>query len=119
MPANFQTRRGAGLGDTAPQARPGSLRIPAYVAGRSSAPGMARVIKLSSNESALGTSPAALAAYQNAAADLHRYPDAGATELRAAIAEHHRIDPAAIVCGDGSDELLHLLALGYAGPGDE
>ncbi len=48
-----------------------------------------------------------------------RYPDPDAAELRAAIGELHRIDPARIVCGTGSDELLNLAAQGYAGPGDE
>ncbi len=102
-----------------PQPRPGALRIPPYVAGRSSVPGIAKPIKLSSNESALGSSPKAVAAYQEAAANLHRYPDSGATALRAAIAARHGVAAANIVCGDGSDEILHLLGLGYAGAGDE
>jgi histidinol-phosphate aminotransferase len=48
-----------------------------------------------------------------------RYPDPDSKALRAALGELHGIDPALIVCGTGSDELLNLAAQGYAGPGDE
>ena len=82
-------------------------------------PGVARVIKLASNESALGPSPRAVAAYRDAALDLHRYPDGAARELRQALAAHYGLDAERIVCGNGSDELIALLARGYAGPGDE
>jgi histidinol-phosphate aminotransferase len=102
-----------------PAPRAGALRIAPYVAGRAWVSGGARMVKLSSNESALGASPAAVGAYGAASEELFRYPDPAATELRAAIAEVHGLDADRIVCGDGSDELLHLLALGYAGPGDE
>ncbi|WP_439817178.1 histidinol-phosphate transaminase [Zavarzinia sp. CC-PAN008] len=97
--------------------RPGILDIAPYVGGRSSA-GERPVTKLSSNESALGPSPKALAAYR-AIEGLHRYPDGGSTLLREALARHHGIDAARIVCGNGSDELLSLLTRAYAGPGDE
>jgi histidinol-phosphate aminotransferase len=50
---------------------------------------------------------------------LHRYPDGGSVELRAAIGAQHGLDPDRIVCGAGSDEVLALLARAYAGPGDE
>ena len=102
-----------------PVPRPGALEIAPYVPGESRAPHGGPVIKLSSNESALGPSPAAVKAYGQAAESLHRYPDAASAALRSALAEMHGIDAGGIVCGDGSDELLHLLALGYAGPGDE
>ncbi len=82
-------------------------------------PGATRSIKLSSNESALGPSPRALAAYQKAAADMHRYPDGGSIALREAIGTRFGFDPDRIVCGAGSDELLGLLGRAYAGPGDE
>jgi histidinol-phosphate aminotransferase len=77
------------------------------------------VIKLSSNEGALGPSPRALAAYQAAGATMHRYPDGSATALREALGARCGLDPARIVCGVGSDELLYNLARAYAGPGDE
>ncbi len=101
-----------------PTPRPGLLGITPYVGGKSTAPG-GRVIKLASNESPLGPSPRALAAYREAADTLFRYPDGGSTALRTALAAHHGIDAGRIVCGNGSDELLALLARGYAGPGDE
>ncbi|MSO71331.1 MAG: histidinol-phosphate transaminase [Alphaproteobacteria bacterium] len=103
----------------APQPRPGIMEIAPYVGGESTVPGVARVIKLASNETPLGPSPRAIEAYRAAAEKLHLYPDGGATELRKALGERHGIDPARIVCGAGSDELLALLARAYAGPGDE
>ncbi len=102
-----------------PQPRTGILDIAPYVGGDSSVPGVARIIKLASNESAFGPSPRAVAAYGAAAHDLHRYPDGSALDLRQALAAHYGLDAERIVCGNGSDELIALLARGYAGPGDE
>ncbi|MBV9521821.1 MAG: histidinol-phosphate transaminase [Alphaproteobacteria bacterium] len=102
-----------------PLPRPGILDVEAYVGGEATAPGAARLIRLASNESALGPSPKAIAAYETVAAQLHRYPDGGSTALREALAAHHGLDAARIVCGAGSDELIQLLAHAYAGPGDE
>jgi histidinol-phosphate aminotransferase len=99
--------------------RPGILEIEPYVGGRSEIAGASRVIKLSANESAIGPSPKAIAACQAAAAQIHRYPDGDATALRAAIGERFQLDPAQILCGAGSDELIQLLMRAYAGPGDE
>jgi histidinol-phosphate aminotransferase len=101
------------------QPRPGILGIAPYIGGESKAAGSGRAIRLASNESALGPSPRALAAYRAAAEEMHRYPDGGSIELRRALARHHGIDAARIVCGTGSDELISLLARAYAGPGDE
>ena len=102
-----------------PQPRPGVLDIKAYVPGKSSAPGVEKIFKLSSNETPLGASPKAIAAYRAAADTLHDYPDGSATELREAIGRVFGLDPARIVCGSGSDELLNLLAHAYLAPGDE
>jgi len=103
-----------------PVPRPGIMRIEAYMPGRSSAPaGVAKLHKLSSNETPLGPSPKARAAYLDAAAKLELYPDGSALALRSAIGQRYGIDPARIVCGSGSDELLSLLANAYIGPGDE
>ena len=102
-----------------PTPRPGILDIAPYIPGDSSIPGRARVIKLSSNEGALGPSPAAMRALAGTAADIHRYPDGGAVALCEAIGAAHGLDPGRIVCGAGSDELITMLARGYAGPGDE
>jgi histidinol-phosphate aminotransferase len=104
---------------TRPQPRPGVLDIKAYVPGKSSAPGVEKVFKLSSNETPLGASPKAIAAYRAAADTLHDYPDGSATELREAIGRVFGLDPARIVCGSGSDELLNLLADAYLEAGDE
>lgn len=104
---------------TAPIARPGILDIEAYVPGESKTLGSVEPAKLSSNETPLGPSPAAIAAFQSSAASLERYPDGQATALRRAIAARYGLDAGRIVCGSGSDELLGLLARAYLGPGDE
>src|SRR5262249_20989212 len=104
---------------TRPQPRPGVLAIDPYVPGKSSAPGVARVCKLSSNETRLGPSPKALAAYHAAGEHLPDYPDGSATALREAIGRAFGLDPARIVCGAGSDDLLNLIADAYLCDGDE
>lgn len=101
-----------------PQARPGILAIEAYQPGKSKAPSGVKLHKLSSNESPLGPSPRALAAFRAAAEALERYPDGSAEALRNAIASRYGLDASRIVCGAGSDELLSLLAHAYLGPGD-
>lgn len=95
------------------------LGIHAYVPGKSAADDGRPLIKLSANENPLGTSEAARAALVAATADLATYPDPTATKLREAIGAAHGLDPARIIYGTGSDELLHIAASAYAGPGDE
>ena len=102
-----------------PAPRPGILDISAYVPGKEHAPGVARVFKLSSNETPLGASPSALEAFRSAAGHLERYPDGQAKELRQAIADVHGLNVANILCGNGSDELLALLCHTYLDTGDE
>src|SRR5215831_12129622 len=102
-----------------PAPRPGILDIAPYVAGEAKIVGVEKPIRLASNESALGPSAKAIAAFRSLAGEIHRYPDGSADELREAIARHHGLDPARIVCGAGSDELITLLLRSYAGPGDE
>ncbi|MGX0903481.1 histidinol-phosphate aminotransferase [Roseovarius sp. MBR-79] len=101
----------------APQ--PGILDIALYEGGASHVEGVANVVKLSSNENPFGPSEAAKEAFRRAAFDLHRYPSTDHASLRAAIAEVHGLDPARIVCGVGSDEIIAFLCQCYAGPGDE
>ena len=102
-----------------PQPRPGVLAIDPYVPGKSTAPGAARVFKLSSNETPLGPSPKAAAAYRAIAEHLEDYPDGAATALREAIGRAFGLDPGRIVCGAGSDDLLNLIADAYLCDGDE
>lgn len=104
-------------GDLRP--RPSILAIEPYVAGAHSLPGVNRVMKLSSNESALGPSPRAIEAARAAIGEAHRYPDGGAATLRAAIAARFGLDAERIVCGAGSDDLLCLLAQIFGGEGTE
>ena len=103
----------------APTPRPGILDIEPYVGGEAHLEGVEDVARLASNENPLGASPRVQAAYAELAGELHRYPDGGSTALREALADLHDLDPARIVCGAGSDELISLLVRAYAGPGDE
>jgi histidinol-phosphate aminotransferase len=102
-----------------PQPRPGVLAIDPYVPGKSTAPGVARVFKLSSNETPLGPSPKAVAAYRAVAEHLEDYPDGASTALREAIGRAFGLDPGRIICGAGSDDLLNLIADAYLCDGDE
>ncbi|HLH94357.1 MAG TPA: histidinol-phosphate transaminase [Xanthobacteraceae bacterium] len=102
-----------------PQPRPGVLTIDPYVPGKSAAPGVARVFKLSSNETPLGPSPSAVMAFRAVADHLQDYPDGATTGLREAIGAVFGLDPDRIVCGAGSDDLLNLLAHAYLREGDE
>jgi histidinol-phosphate aminotransferase len=104
---------------TTPAPRPGILDVQPYVGGLHSVDGVERVVILASNETPLGPSPKAMAAYEAGTRELHRYPDGHATALRTAIAERFGCDRDRIVCGAGSDEVLNLLIRAYAGPGDE
>jgi histidinol-phosphate aminotransferase len=104
---------------TRPVPRPGILAIDPYTPGKSGAPGVNRIFKLSSNETPLGPSPRAIEAYAKAAEKLALYPEGTSRDLREAIGAINNLDPARIVCGAGSDEILNLLAHAYVGPGDE
>jgi histidinol-phosphate aminotransferase len=103
---------------TGPTLKPWIEAIHAYVPGRSTAADGRKLIKLSANENPLGTSPAALQARAAVGAPAF-YPDPDSTALRESIGTLHGIDPARIVCGTGSGELIHATAQAFAGPGDE
>jgi histidinol-phosphate aminotransferase len=94
------------------------MQIDAYVPGKSKAAGVAKIHKLSSNETPLGPSPKAMEAIRTFD-HLELYPDGAATQLREAIAARYGLDPNRIICGTGSDELLSLITNAYVGPGDE
>ncbi len=102
-----------------PMMKPWIEAIHAYTPGKASFDGRPVVAKLSSNENPFGPSPLAIAAMAAALGQSHRYPDPAATALRAALAAVHGIDPDRIICGTGSDELIHLVAGAFAGAGDE
>jgi histidinol-phosphate aminotransferase len=77
----------------------------------------ARIIKLASNENPLGPSPRAMSAIANAAGELARYPDSNGFDLKAALAQRFKVDPAQIVLGNGSNDVLELVALAFLSPG--
>ncbi len=99
--------------------RPGVLRLAPYVQGQSEIAGVEEPIKLSSNESSQGPSPRAVEAYHAAANRLNRYPDGSQNELREAIGQAWGLDAGRILCGNGSDELIQLMARAYVGSGHE
>lgn len=104
---------------TKPQPKDWILGISPYVPGKAASDDGRKLIKLSANESPLGTSPKAREAFAAATADLATYPDPGAAVLREAIAGQYGLDPSRVIYGTGSDELLHLASSAFAGPGDE
>ena len=80
--------------------------------------GLERIVKLASNEGAFGPLPEAVAAYEAAAAELNRYPDAGAAELRAQLADRHGLPPEQVIPGNGADELIRLCGAAVLDAGD-
>lgn len=109
---------GAGIMTNLPTPKPWINAIHAYVPGKSKGADGRPLTKLSANENPLGTSPAAIEARAHAAAAA-LYPDPDSNALRAALGDLHGIPVERIVMGTGSDELLHIAAQAYAGPGDE
>ena len=99
--------------------QPGILEIELYKGGDSHVAGVRDAIKLSSNENPYGPSDRAVEAFRRAAHSLHRYPSSDHARLREAIGATFDLDPARIICGAGSDEIISALCHAYAGPGDE
>ena len=81
--------------------------------------GLPRAVKLASNENPLGPSPKAMAVLAETVPTLHRYPDGGAFRLRGALAGRWKVSPDQVILGNGSDEILGLLARTFLSPGDE
>lgn len=81
--------------------------------------GLSRIVKLASNENPLGPSPKALAVLADAAATLHRYPDGGAFKLRTGLADRWKVSLDQVILGNGSDEIIGMLARAFLSPGDE
>ena len=91
------------------------LRIAPYVPGKpieeaQRETGQRDVVKLASNENPLGPSARALQAIRDAAASAHRYPDGSGYALRSALARRFELSPSQVVLGNGSTELVELLA---------
>ena len=101
------------------QPQPGIMDIALYEGGVSTLNGVSNVLKLSSNENPAGPSDAAKDAFSRAVHQLHRYPSTDHTSLRAAIGDVWGVDPDRVICGVGSDEILHFMCQCYVGPGDE
>ena len=102
-----------------PQPKSGVLDIDIYVPGKSKVPAGVKAFKLSSNETPMGASPAAAEAINKITGKLEDYPDGQASMLRDAIATQFGLNVDNIICGNGSDEILSMLANAYLAPGDE
>lgn len=99
--------------------QPGIMDIALYQGGKAHVAGVSNVVKLSSNENPFGPSDKAKEAFAKSVHQLHRYPSTDHASLRAAIADAHGLDAGRVICGVGSDEIIHFLCQAYAGPGDE
>ena len=75
-------------------------------------------VKLASNEGPFGPLPAAMAAFEAAALELNRYPDAGTVRLRDELARRFAVQAEQIVVGNGADELIRFAALATLDPGE-
>ena len=75
------------------------------------------IVKLASNENPLGASPKALEAVENALHDIARYPDGSGFELKAALVRKFGVDAAQIVLGNGSNDILEMVARAFLAPG--
>ena len=81
--------------------------------------GITDIIKLASNENPLGPSPLAVQAIAENAAQVHRYPDSNAYYLKTELAEHLGVSPEYLILGNGSNDVLQLIAEAYIAPSDE
>lgn len=99
--------------------QPGIMDIALYEGGQAHVPGRTDAIKLSSNENPFGCSDKAKEALARSVHTLHRYPNTDHAGLRAAIGDVHGLDPDRIICGVGSDEIIHFLCQAYVGPRSE
>ena len=105
-------------------AAPGIAHLSPYVPGKPVSElerelGIRDSVKLASNENPLGCSPLARAAIQQELDEVARYPDGGGFQLRQALAERHGVDPASITLGNGSNDVLDMIARVFLGPGRE
>ena len=101
------------------QPQPGILDIALYEGGKAALAGLTNIVKLSSNENPFGPSDRAKEAFARSVHQMHRYPSTDHLALRQAIASVHGLDAARVICGVGSDEIIHFLNQAFAGPKDE
>src|ERR1043166_8572548 len=78
-----------------------------------------QIIKLASNENPLGPSPAALAAMRDALENLHLYPDGNAFYLKQRLAEKLGVEPANLIFGNGSNEIIEFVGHALIAPGTD
>lgn len=98
--------------------------LPLYVPGKSSDEvkrelGLTEIIKLASNENPWGPSPRAIVAMREAVGDIHRYPDAGGFELKTALGESYGLSSDHLLLGNGSEEIVQMIAKAFFRPGEE
>ena len=99
--------------------QPGIMDIALYEGGKASVAGLTHVVKLSSNENPFGPSGKSKDAFQRSVHHIHRYPPTDHASLRQAIGDVYGLDAGRVICGVGSDEIIHFLCQAYAGPKDE
>jgi histidinol-phosphate aminotransferase len=75
------------------------------------------IVKLASNENPLGIGPRTRAAIERALGDIARYPDGNGYELKLALSRRYGVEMSALVLGNGSNDVLELVALAFLGPG--
>lgn len=107
-----------------PRSRPTIERITPYVPGKSieevaAEYGISDIIKLASNENPLGPSPLAVEAVRKGVSEVARYPDGASRKLVSLLAERLGVPEDHLIVGNGSDEVIKLLAEAYLEPGDE
>ena len=81
--------------------------------------GITDIIKLASNENPLGPSPLALQAIAESAKQVHLYPDGNAYYLKNGLAQHLGISAEHLILGNGSNDVLQIIAEAYIAPDDE
>lgn len=106
------------------QANPGVQKLVPYQTGKPIEElqrelGLSHVVKLASNENPLGPGAKAVAAARKALEGLHRYPDGAGYYLKSALAERLGVDINGITLGNGSNDVLELVARAWVMPGDE
>jgi len=107
-----------------PLTAPGIATLSPYVPGKPVSElerelGICDSVKLASNENPLGCSEQVIAALQKQLNEVARYPDGGGFALRNTLAERHGVDPTAITLGNGSNDVLDMIARTFLAPGFE